>query len=87
MEARFLCKVEARLGGGGSDLKEARLPNRVIRWAPGGYLYEADPWRADQLTRGLPSALKGARAVTFPGYKRGRADFAAAAALPTPEAG
>eukprot|EP00969_Alexandrium_andersonii_P053097 2332691-Alexandrium_andersonii.AAC.1 len=33
---RLMCKVEGRLGGGAGDLREARLLNRVIRWAPGG---------------------------------------------------
>ena len=36
MEAAFLCKVEGRLGGSASDLQEARLMNRVIRWTPEG---------------------------------------------------
>eukprot|EP00969_Alexandrium_andersonii_P209588 9258396-Alexandrium_andersonii.AAC.1 len=66
MEARFLCEVEGRLGGGKSDPKEARLLNRVIHWAPSVYLYEADPRHAEQLVRDLLSAQGGARAVTFP---------------------
>eukprot|EP00969_Alexandrium_andersonii_P326252 14415628-Alexandrium_andersonii.AAC.1 len=64
MGARFPCKVEGRLGGGESDLKEAQLLNRAIGWSPGGYLYEADPRRAEQLSRDLLGALKGAGAVT-----------------------
>eukprot|EP00969_Alexandrium_andersonii_P322648 14255894-Alexandrium_andersonii.AAC.1 len=66
MGAHFLCKVEGRLGGSAADLKEALLLNRVIRWTSSGYLYEADPRRAEQLIRDLLSTVKGARAVTFP---------------------
>eukprot|EP00969_Alexandrium_andersonii_P014952 653684-Alexandrium_andersonii.AAC.1 len=66
MEARFLRKVEGKLGGGKYDLKEARLLNWVIRWTPSGYLYGADPRHAEQLVRDLLSAQEGARAVTFP---------------------
>eukprot|EP00969_Alexandrium_andersonii_P097444 4301244-Alexandrium_andersonii.AAC.1 len=62
MEARFLCKIEGRLEGGGSDLKEARLLNRAVRWTPSGYLYEADPRHAEQLVRDLLGAQEGARA-------------------------
>ena len=36
MEKEFLCKVEGRLGSGKSDLKEARVLNRVIRWTESG---------------------------------------------------
>eukprot|EP00975_Prorocentrum_lima_P012527 2655994-Prorocentrum_lima.AAC.1 len=87
MEARFLCKVEGRLGGGVGDLKEARLLNRVIRWTQSGYLYEADPRHAEQLARDVLSSADGARAVTFPGFKRGSADETAAPALSPLEAG
>eukprot|EP00969_Alexandrium_andersonii_P128354 5671857-Alexandrium_andersonii.AAC.1 len=66
MEAHFLCKEEGRLGGGAADLKEARLRNRVVRWTSSGYLYEADPRRAEQLIGDLLVTVKGARAVTFP---------------------
>eukprot|EP00969_Alexandrium_andersonii_P163507 7227416-Alexandrium_andersonii.AAC.1 len=43
MEARYPCEVEGRLGGGESDLKEARLPNRKIPWAPSGLLVRGGP--------------------------------------------
>eukprot|EP00969_Alexandrium_andersonii_P091539 4040444-Alexandrium_andersonii.AAC.1 len=76
-----------RLGGGATDLKEARLLNRIIRWTPGGYLYEADPRHAEQLLRDALGAAGGARAVTFPGYKRGPADGKSVAALQQREAG
>eukprot|EP00969_Alexandrium_andersonii_P145860 6451488-Alexandrium_andersonii.AAC.1 len=66
MEARFLRKVEGRLGGGEADLKEARVLNRAIRWTPSGYLYEAGPRHAEQLVRDLLSAQEVARAVIFP---------------------
>eukprot|EP00975_Prorocentrum_lima_P067656 12916149-Prorocentrum_lima.AAC.1 len=62
MEAHFLCKVEGRLGGGATDLKEARLLNRVIRWSPAGYRYEADPRHAEQLLRDVLCAGSGVRA-------------------------
>eukprot|EP00969_Alexandrium_andersonii_P303691 13425588-Alexandrium_andersonii.AAC.1 len=49
-------RSRAGLGDGKSDLEEARLLNRVIRWTPSGYLYEADSRHAEQLVRGLLSA-------------------------------
>eukprot|EP00969_Alexandrium_andersonii_P205244 9069122-Alexandrium_andersonii.AAC.3 len=69
MEVRFLCKIQGRLGGA-ADLKEAKLLNRVVRWAPEGCRYEADPRRAEQLLRDVLGAAGGARAVTFPGRKK-----------------
>eukprot|EP00969_Alexandrium_andersonii_P186538 8241167-Alexandrium_andersonii.AAC.1 len=65
MEARFLRKVEGGLGGGKSDLEEARLLSRVIRWASSGYPYEAGPTHAGKLVRDLLSVQEGASAVTF----------------------
>eukprot|EP00969_Alexandrium_andersonii_P343268 15172788-Alexandrium_andersonii.AAC.1 len=53
MDERLMCKIEGRLGGGPADLQEVKLLSRIIRWAPGGLLYEADPWRAEQLLRDL----------------------------------
>eukprot|EP00969_Alexandrium_andersonii_P027246 1188295-Alexandrium_andersonii.AAC.1 len=70
MNDAFMCKVEGRLGGDRSDLQEVKLLNRVIRWTPGGLLYEADPRRAEQLLRDLrESEPSGVRGVSYPGYE------------------
>eukprot|EP00969_Alexandrium_andersonii_P233792 10323213-Alexandrium_andersonii.AAC.1 len=67
MNKKFLCKVEGRLGGGPSDLQEVKLLNRIIRWTPGGLLYEADPRHAEQLLRDmLKSECSGVRGISFP---------------------
>eukprot|EP00969_Alexandrium_andersonii_P264435 11686927-Alexandrium_andersonii.AAC.1 len=66
-----MCKVEGRLGGDSSDLQEVKLLNRIIRWAPDGYLYEADPRHAEQLLRDLwKSELSGVCGISYPGYRR-----------------
>eukprot|EP00969_Alexandrium_andersonii_P085927 3788209-Alexandrium_andersonii.AAC.1 len=70
MEEHFLCKVEEGLGGGPEDLREAKLPDRIIRWAQGGLRYTADLRRAEQLPRGLLARCDGVKQVSFPGFKR-----------------
>eukprot|EP00969_Alexandrium_andersonii_P104891 4627550-Alexandrium_andersonii.AAC.1 len=66
-----MCKTEGRLGGGAADLQEAKLLSRVIRWAPDGLLYEADPRRAEQLLRDLRKfECSGVRGISYPGYRR-----------------
>eukprot|EP00969_Alexandrium_andersonii_P183117 8091220-Alexandrium_andersonii.AAC.1 len=65
-------KAEGRLGGGAKDLQEVKLLSRIIRWAPEGILYEADPRHAEQLLRDLlKSASADVREISFPGYRRG----------------
>eukprot|EP00969_Alexandrium_andersonii_P354821 15443049-Alexandrium_andersonii.AAC.1 len=49
MNEKFKCKVEGRLGGEAKDLQEVKLLSRILRWAPEGVLYEADPRHAEQL--------------------------------------
>eukprot|EP00969_Alexandrium_andersonii_P100461 4432008-Alexandrium_andersonii.AAC.1 len=71
MNEKFMCKVEGRLGEGSLDLREVKLLNRVIRWTPDGYLYEADPRHAEQLLRDLrKSEPSGVRGISYPGYRR-----------------
>eukprot|EP00969_Alexandrium_andersonii_P176137 7788290-Alexandrium_andersonii.AAC.1 len=53
MNEEFTCKVDGRLGGDARDLQEVKLLNRIIRWTPGGILYEAGPCHVEQLLRGL----------------------------------
>eukprot|EP00969_Alexandrium_andersonii_P292457 12925906-Alexandrium_andersonii.AAC.1 len=87
MNDKFMCKVEGRLGGGPSDLQEVKLLNRIIRWAPGGLLYEADPRHAEQLLRDLRELEpRGVRGISYPGYKRDAAAEEAAEPL-SPAAG
>eukprot|EP00969_Alexandrium_andersonii_P008246 358807-Alexandrium_andersonii.AAC.1 len=88
MAEAFLCKVEGRLGGDSGDLKEVRLLSRIIRWAPSGLRYEADPRNAEQLARDLllaassPGVRAGSpRSVSFPGYVRDPAEEEAAGPL------
>eukprot|EP00969_Alexandrium_andersonii_P322607 14254171-Alexandrium_andersonii.AAC.1 len=59
MTENFLCAVEGRLGGDFGDLREARLLNRLIHWAPSGLKYEADPRHAEQLARDLLQSVPG----------------------------
>eukprot|EP00969_Alexandrium_andersonii_P038847 1702463-Alexandrium_andersonii.AAC.1 len=64
MDEKFMCKIEGRRGGGSSDLQEVKLLNRIIRWTPGGLLYEADPRHAEQLLRDLrKSERSGVRGI------------------------
>eukprot|EP00969_Alexandrium_andersonii_P066677 2939856-Alexandrium_andersonii.AAC.1 len=64
MDAKFMCKIEGRLGGGASDLQKVKLLNRIIRWTPEGLLYEADPRHAEQLLRDLrKSEFSGIRGI------------------------
>ena len=82
MEAAFLCKVEGRLGGSASDLQEARLLNRVIRWTPEGLRYEADPRHAEQLARDVGQlGCPERRPLSYPGFRREPEDEEAAQPL------
>eukprot|EP00969_Alexandrium_andersonii_P008535 372438-Alexandrium_andersonii.AAC.1 len=82
MEEKLLCKVEGRLGHGPQDLREVKLLNRIIRWAPTGLRYEADPRHAEQLFRDLFGAeLSGVKRISCPGYRREAAEEEAAEPL------
>ncbi len=64
MHGRFLLKELGRLGGGQGELREFRVLNRVIRWTPAGFKYEADPRHVQILVRGVAGAE---RALSAPG--------------------
>eukprot|EP00969_Alexandrium_andersonii_P060158 2649339-Alexandrium_andersonii.AAC.1 len=63
-------------------MQEVKLLNRIIRWTPDGYLYEADPRHAEQLLRDLrKSEPSGVRGILYPGYRRDVASEEAAEPL------
>mgnify|MGYP002810434541 CR=1 FL=1 len=57
MQERFLIKLMGLLGGDEDDCKELCILNRVLRWAPEGIRYEADPRHAEILVKGLTDGL------------------------------
>ena len=57
MQEGFLIKLMGRLGGDADDCKELCILNRVLRWAPEGIRYEADPRPAEILVKGLTDGL------------------------------
>ena len=67
MEEKFLTKVVGKLGGDQGDLREIRIPNRILRWTEHGILYEADPRHSEILVKALG---RGTRSVTTLGAKR-----------------
>ncbi len=68
MERRYAITKRGRLGKDASDVKEATLLNRVIRWVDGvGLEIEADPRQAERLVSQL--GLDGANPVGTPGVK------------------
>eukprot|EP00969_Alexandrium_andersonii_P092620 4088225-Alexandrium_andersonii.AAC.1 len=74
-----MCAIEGRLGGGPSDLQEAKLLNRIIRWTPDGLLYGAG---AEQLLGDLrKSERSSVRRISFPGCRRDAATEDAAEPL------
>ena len=64
----FECKMRGRLGSEPDDLKEIRMLNRIIRIAPTGLLYEADPRHAELLAKSM--GLDDCRKVVTPGVKK-----------------
>jgi hypothetical protein len=64
MHERFLLKELGRLGNAPGELKELRVLNRIIRWTPGGFKYEADPRHGEILVRGVAGVE---RALSSPG--------------------
>ena len=56
-----------RLGPGKSDATEGRVLNRVIRWAPGGLEYEADPRQVERLLSDVWLDGEGVKPSPTPG--------------------
>ena len=53
MTKTFECKLKGRLGRGKDDLKDMRVPSRIVRIADDGLRYEADPRHAELLAKSL----------------------------------
>ncbi len=64
MRRSFLCKVEGRLGSGSSDLKEAKILNRVVQWSADGLSYEADPRHVELLAKTLSMQAEAPRSAS-----------------------
>ena len=80
MEQNFMCKIEGRLGPHQTDLKQARVLNRIITWTTNGIEYEADPRHAEILMRDLEIFAKDS--VVTPGVKRRAEDIESNQPLP-----
>ena len=63
----WLVKVRATLGPEPEDDKEVSILNRVIRWAEGSLLYEADPRHVEKLLK--EAGLECCNALNAPGVK------------------
>eukprot|EP00969_Alexandrium_andersonii_P049604 2177254-Alexandrium_andersonii.AAC.1 len=70
MTEHFLCKVEGWFGGDSGDLKEARLPSRIIRRTPSGLKYESDPRHAEQLGATCFSRIRVLQRARAFGHRR-----------------
>jgi hypothetical protein len=66
MDQCFLVKVVGKLGGDENDLKELRVLNRVLSWAPDGIRAEADPRHQEILIAQLAGDVKS---LSTPGVK------------------
>ena len=53
LEGRYELRRGGRLGLGDGDAKELTVLNRVLRYTPDGFEYEADPRQAEKLLEGL----------------------------------
>ena len=53
MEESFLIKVIGTLVPDTGDLSEIRVLNRILRWGPDGFWYEADPRHSELHARDL----------------------------------
>ena len=67
MSKAFEIQIKGRLGQEKGDLKEMRVPNRILRVNQHGLLYEPDPRHAEMLLRALD--LEEAKSVVTPGVK------------------
>jgi len=60
-------KGAARLGAGDDDAKDARVPNRIVRWTSGGLEYEADLRQAEKVIQEL--GLEDCNGVATPAVR------------------
>ena len=73
----FECTTRDRRGSEPSDLKEIRMLNRILRIAPGGLRYGADPKHAELLAKsmGLDDCKKVGTAATKKAFTRDVTDL------------
>ena len=53
LEARYELRKDGRLGPGDDDVKELTVLNRILRWTPEGFEYEADPRQGEKLIEAM----------------------------------
>ena len=53
LKGKYELREGGRLGPGAHDAKEPTVLNRVLRYTPAGFEYEADPRQAEKLLEGL----------------------------------
>ena len=53
LEARYELRKDGRLGPGESDVTELTVLNRILRWTPEGFEYEADPRQGEKLIEAM----------------------------------
>ena len=64
-----------RRGQGTADDKDARIPNRMVRWIDAGFEYEADPRQPDKLLGNLKVNEEGVKSLGTPGLKATRDQY------------
>ena len=79
LQKKYELKEGARMGPGAKDDKEGRILNRVVRWTPEGFTYDADPRQCEKLVAEL--GLEGAKAVSTPVVRPGASALAEDAEL------
>ncbi len=67
MKEHYECTIQPRVGPGAKDAKGAVVLTRIVRWAPAGIEYEADPRHAEKLI--AECGLTGANTVATPGLR------------------
>ena len=68
LEGKYELRKGGRLGPGDEDAKELTVLNRVLRYTPQGFEYEADPRQAEKLLEGL-RLDSGCNGAATPGLK------------------
>ena len=72
LERRFKTKTQIIGSGGGREVVEARVLNRILRVSPEGWEYEPDQRHVDLVVRGL--GLEAAKGAATPGEQKWEED-------------
>ena len=68
LKGKYELREGSRLGPGPDDAKELTVLNRVLRYTPDGFEYEADPRQTDKLLEGL-NLDRNCNGAATPGLK------------------